>query len=66
MRRRRVQCHRHCDRAFFAFTVLPLIGRSDIAEPLTLTLNEERATDELLMSIAEEDVKTAAPAMGRA
>jgi ferritin-like metal-binding protein YciE len=40
-----------------------LMGHGEIAELLELTLNEEKAADELLSSIAEGEVNSAAPGM---
>lgn len=40
-----------------------LLGQSEIAELLETTLNEEKTADELLSSIAEEEVNVAAPGM---
>ncbi len=40
-----------------------LMGHSEIAELLETTLNEEKEADELLSTIAEEEVNIAAPAM---
>jgi ferritin-like metal-binding protein YciE len=40
-----------------------LMGHSEIAELLEMTLNEEKAADELLSSIAESEVNSAAPGM---
>jgi ferritin-like metal-binding protein YciE len=40
-----------------------LMGHSEIAELLETTLNEEKETDELLSTIAEEEVNVAAPGM---
>jgi ferritin-like metal-binding protein YciE len=43
-----------------------LMGHSDIADLLELTLNEEKAADKLLSTIAEEEVNIAAPGMEKA
>ena len=40
-----------------------LMGHTDVAELLELTLSEEKAADALLSSIAEDDVNPAAPGM---
>jgi ferritin-like metal-binding protein YciE len=40
-----------------------LMGHSEIADLLELTLNEEKAADQLLSSIAEDEVNVAAPGM---
>jgi ferritin-like metal-binding protein YciE len=40
-----------------------LMGHTDVAELLELTLKEEKAADELLSTIAENDVNSAAPGM---
>lgn len=40
-----------------------LMGHSEIAELLETTLNEEKAADELLSSIAEEEINVSAPGM---
>jgi len=40
-----------------------LLGHTEIAELLETTLNEEKAADQLLSSIAEEEVNVAAPGM---
>ena len=40
-----------------------LMGHSEIAELLETTLNEEKAADELLSTIAEEEVNVSAPGM---
>ncbi len=40
-----------------------LMGHSEIADLLETTLNEEKATDALLSSIAEDEVNVAAPGM---
>ncbi len=40
-----------------------LMGHSEIAELLEMTLNEEKAADKLLSSIAEGEVNSAAPGM---
>jgi len=40
-----------------------LLGHTEIAERLETTLNEEKAADQLLSTIAEEEVNIAAPAM---
>ncbi|HYW31698.1 MAG TPA: ferritin-like domain-containing protein [Gemmatimonas sp.] len=40
-----------------------LLGHSEIAELLEMTLNEEKQADELLSTIAEEEVNVAGPAM---
>lgn len=40
-----------------------LMGHTEIAELLETTLNEEKATDELLSTIAEEEVNVSAPGM---
>jgi len=40
-----------------------LLGHTEIAELLETTLNEEKATDELLSTIAEEEVNVSAPGM---
>jgi len=43
-----------------------IMGHTEIAELLELTLNEEKATDALLSQIAEEEVNGAAPGMDAA
>jgi ferritin-like metal-binding protein YciE len=40
-----------------------LMGHSEIAELLEMTLNEEKEADKLLSSIAEDEVNSAAPGM---
>lgn len=40
-----------------------LMGHSDVAELLELTLNEEKAADDLLSTIAEDEVNPSAPGM---
>lgn len=40
-----------------------LMGQSEIAELLEMTLNEEKAADELLSTIAEEEINVSAPGM---
>ncbi len=40
-----------------------LLGHTDVAELLEKTLNEEKAADELLSTIAENDVNNQAPSM---
>ncbi len=40
-----------------------LMGHSEIAELLEMSLNEEKQTDELLSTIAEEEVNVSAPGM---
>ena len=40
-----------------------LMGHTDIAELLEMTLNEEKEADELLSAIADSDVNSQAPAM---
>ena len=48
-------------RSTLAFATL--MGHTEIAELLEMTLTEEKAADALLSQIAEEDVNSAAPAM---
>ena len=48
-------------RSTLAFATL--MGHTEIAELLEMTLTEEKAADALLSHIAEEDVNSAAPAM---